>query len=300
MIGTLRGHVSLMLTILILVTGCSVVEDYELDYKGDKLVVNGVLKNDQHLKVNLSRTQAPSGTVSEQVDINGANVHLFINGKYLEKLTGSRSGNYQSSHIPEPGNEYHLEIEALGFPSVVTEPEKLPGAFPLKDFSFLKKDDVAFGAGTGYEATVILDDPPGADYYEFLIQAFHPATGLVIVNSVLSMDNGISNVPCAFYTAHQSIILDDSCFDGEQYPVGIEFLEARRVWEDGKGQEITFEKFIVSMRKISESYYRFRETAVVPLDIDYAFFEPKFLYGNIRGGYGIFAAWNEVKIEITN
>lgn len=206
-----------------------------------------------------------------------------------------------TNHIPEQGNIYHLEVEVSGLPSAVTGPEKMPDAFPLKDFSYLKKDNVAFGSGRGYEAMVVLDDPPGTgDYYEFLVQAFHPATGLVTVNSVLSMDNGISNVPCAFYTDHQSIILDDSCFDAEQYPVGIAFREARWVWIAGEGQEITFEKFVVSMRKVSESYYRFRETAIIPWGIDYAFFEPKFLYGNIDGGYGIFAAWNEIRMEIVN
>lgn len=93
----------------------------------------------------------------------------------------------------------------------------MPDPFPMKDFRYLKKDNVAFGSGTGYEAIIVVDDPPeSGNHYEFLVQAFHPATSLATVNSVLSMDNGISNVPCAFYTDHQRIVLDDSCFDGGQ------------------------------------------------------------------------------------
>lgn len=301
MVSIFKENRLLKLSMLLLFTGCSLIEDYDLNYEGDKLVVNGVLKNSEQLKINLSRSQAPSGTVSEQVEINGANVLLFVNSEYSEELTDLGNGNYQSELLPEPGNEYHLEIYAPGLPPIVAGPEKIPDIFPLADFSYTKKDNVLSNSGPGYEAMIAIDDPKGKqDYFELLIQAFHPSVGLITVRSALSGDTGIGNIPCVFYTDYNSIIIEDSCFDGEVFPVRIEFQESRWLRLNGESQEVRFEKFIVSMRKVSENYYWFWETSIVPWNFEYAFFEPKFLFSNITGGYGIFGAWNETKIEIAN
>lgn len=280
---------------------CSIVEEYDLDYDGDKLVVNGFLVNNQRLSVQISRSQAPTGEVSKDIEVRGAKVILYQDKEPIAELLEIGKGIYRTEYIPSPQVDYRLEVEATDFPKLSSSPERMPNSFPLKSFSYSKKESTAFNSNPGFEVKIELKDPPkNRDFYEFSVRGFHPRSGFVKQSTLIGGDADFGNLPCTFSSDNQSVILEDACFDGAVYTMRFEFEESNTIVINGQIEEIKLEKFVVSLRKVSESYYRYRQTSKIPEGIDYAFFEPRMLFSNIEGGYGIFGSWNETNIEIQN
>lgn len=275
-----------VLVLVPLVFSCYVIEDYQLEYAGDRLVVYGMLTNDEGLTVNVSRSQPPTGTMAEEVGISGARVLLYRDGEVAAELTESGGGVYETDYSPDMQGGYHLEVHAEGFQAVVSEVERMPEAFPLKGFSYEKKDEVLRNSRPGFEMVIDLEEPRDPEgYLEFVVHGFHPRTGYVWLN--LGVRNRVGETSNPY-------------FEGESEMARLEFEESWPMRIDGQFQEIRFERFVVSMRKVSESYVRYWETAVVPFKIEYAFYEPRILYNNIKGGYGLFGTRNETQVEILN
>ena len=273
----------------------SCMEDYQLAYEGDQLVVNSILENGERISVKLSHSQNPSGTIVSPVDVLGANVSLFKNGKFMERLQEMGKGGYLSSFEPDSLDSYHFEIQAEGYSEVKTTPEKLPSTFPLVSYHFETVE--IENSRPNYLMDLVLKDPIGyEDYYEINTYGYHPSTGEVWINSEINGDAGIGNVPCVWYSDNGSAMMHDECFDGQDYRVRLEFRQGGATRIDGDIEFVEFERFRISLRKVSTSYYQYRLTSVVPDGFENAFFEPKILYSNVTGGYGIAAAYNQTDV----
>lgn len=289
-----RSLATIALTLITMVL-VSCMEDYQLEYEGDQLVVNSILENGERISVNLSHSQNPSGTIVSPVDVLGANVLLFKNGEYVESLEEVEGGGYLSSLEPDSLDYYHFEIKAESYPEVKTTPEKLPSKFPLVSYSF-EVVEIA-DSRPNYLMDLVLEDPlDSEDYYEINTYGYHPTTGEVWINSEINGDAGIGNVPCVWYSDTGSAMMHDECFDGQDYRVRLEFRQSGSARIGGDIIRVEFDSFRISLRKVSPSYYRYRLSSVVPTGFENAFFEPKVLYSNVEGGYGIAVAYNQTNV----
>jgi len=273
----------------------SCMEDYQLAYEGDQLVVNSILENGERISVNLSHSQNPSGTIVSPVDVLGANILLFKNGEYIESLEEMGEGGYLSSFAPDSLDSYHFEIEAEGYPEVKTTPEKLPSQFPLVSYHFETVEIES--SRPNYLMDLVLKDPTGmGDYYEINVYGYRVSTGEQWILGDVKGAAGIGDVPCVWYSDGAAAMIHDECFDGQNYRVRLEFRQGRSVWLGENSEYIPFESFRISLRKVSPNYYQYRLTSEVPEGFENAFFEPKILFSNVKGGYGIAAAYNQTNV----
>lgn len=273
----------------------SCMEDYQLAYEGDQLVVNSILENGERISVNLSHSQNPSGTIVSPVDVLGASVLLFKNGEYIESLKEVGKGGYLSNFEPDSLDSYHFEIEAEGYSELKTTPEKLPSPFPLVSYHFEAVENT--DSRPSYLMDLVIKDPLGAgDYYEINVYGYRVSIGEQWILGDIKGAAGIGDVPCVWYNEESGAMIHDECFDGQNYRIRLEFRQGRYFRLAENSEYLTFESFRISLRKVSPSYYQYRLTSLIPEGFENAFFEPKILYSNVTGGYGIAAAYNQTDV----
>lgn len=285
---------------MVMFSACTHLEEYELKYQGDIVVVNGRMKNEEPIAVQLSHSQNPSGKIKEDVSIADARVQLFEDGVVKEQLEAVGDGLYRSNLIPDEGIFYQLEVTANGYPDVITEQEVIPKAFPLVDYSVEFKEDVTGSSqnNDGYELFLKINDSgQSEDYYEFEVFGIHPQLGEIHVYTSIFGDFEVNN-PCVIYPDFGGIMLKDECYNGQEFIVNLEFANSGDIELVDGFEKYTFTRFHIALRNVSKSYYRYKESTIISQGIDNAFFEPKITRSNVIGGYGIFEAYHETILDL--
>lgn len=279
--------------------GCTVDENYQLKYKGDKLVLNGVLNPQQVIQINLSRSNPPTGEVDSLLSVTGAKVELYYNGDQ-ETLVETTPGIYISStkRKPTKGDTYSLTASLDGYPEISTPKIEVPDLFPLKDFSFRETESTNYNPFPGYQLSLVIDDDElTKDYYELVVEGFHPSIGNKKLSPRVDGEIGDVKLPCE-HGRLNNILYDDACFNGQSFHIKLEVPHTESRWTGNDTEIIKYEYILLKMRKVSPSYFQYKESSAIPEGIDYAFFEPKFLYNNVEGGFGTWSAVNETIIRI--
>ncbi len=105
-----------LLTILVTIISCrELVSDEFSDFE-TKPVVNSLLIADSTLKVHLSYTGDIDSNKLEFV--TNAEIELFVNDDYVEKLDYCNNGTYCSSFAITPGNTYQCRIDIPGYETI--------------------------------------------------------------------------------------------------------------------------------------------------------------------------------------
>lgn len=282
-----------------LCVSCTVVEDYRLEYYGDKLVLNSILNTEEVIKINLSRSNPPTGQVDSLLDVAGAKVTLQYDGG-IETLVQTTPGIYISptNRKPKEGETYSITASLDGYPEISTPKIEVPSPVPLKDFSYKETESMNFTDFPGYIISLVIEDNGSTkDYYEMVVEGFHPSIGNKRLSPRIDGDIGDIKLPCE-HGRLNNILYDDACFNGQSFHLKVEVPHTESRWTGNDTEIIQYHYILVKMRSVSPSYFKYKESSVIPEGIDYAFFEPKFLYNNVEGGYGIWSAVNETIIII--
>ncbi|GAB2783437.1 hypothetical protein GCM10027275_29260 [Rhabdobacter roseus] len=287
------------LVLLSLALGCKErALDLELPYAGDKLVLFSQIKAGDTLKMEVQKTYPPTGQYTYINGITNATVKLFDEKGYVETLKHGKNGLYTSATglVWKENDSYRIEVEAPGFPKAITDFETMPAPPVILSYEFSKDIDSRSNAGTpSRELNIKIQDSDieKPNYY------------MIIIKRVVGKETIGVNV----FDLDKPSEFDDPCefryFGRFVFP---DFCKVNGVLAFRKGLELTYtyslnidpkarDKIVVSTRQISKSYYEFCKTYYAEDDLIVAFKTPYPRYTNITGGYGIFAAYNEVEKE---
>ncbi|MDZ7934694.1 MAG: DUF4249 domain-containing protein [Emticicia sp.] len=281
--------------------GCRKVElSVDLPYQGDKLVVYGLIVPTEIVSVKVTKTYPPTGKITYIDGISDAEVLLFENDKLVEKLKYTGSGIYKSetSFKPKEKFAYSLKINAKGFPLVSTSNEIVPTLPKILSFKFDEKIESSLNKGRPARKFIlnIADNDRASNFFSIKLEAFWQDTKANLVNFSIDQASGADS-PC-FFEYVKSFILNDVCFSNVDYEFkrGFEMNPIFEINNDFVRKDP--ERVVAKICQINKSYYEFCKTYYDEEGLLQAFNTPNPRYSNIKGGYGIFAAYNEVLIDL--
>ena len=282
-----------LITCLYIVSACNKrLDNYDLEYSGDRLVVFGNISNEDGVKVYLTHTLPPTGIYYlDDIDVNvsGALVTLLENNILVDTLEESEPGFYVASFLPTPGNNYSIQIVTPGFEtvysSIVTYPEPiiLDGINYETGFEDINGDP-AFSVKPIFTDNIIQDN-----YYCFGFKLFVGEvtyTGNIFVSpddEVLSCKSGD-----LIFDERLNKVYSDNCFPGNSFP--LTFIGSK---VEHESEIIPYDKCEFSVGAVSKELNDYIVNQSETAGTQLLFSDPKLNYTNITNGFGVFWAQND-------
>ncbi len=298
----------LTLIVIILFQACTKIIDIDIPEFPAAPVINCFFSDDSVLVLKLTKTVSPFDSASNP--LIGANIQLYENDSLVETL-GFSNGFYVSTLIPCMGKSYKIKavIPALSDAGEISSVDKLPMKPILEAFTFC---DSALLDQDGYpvsQAVInISDNSDDVQYYEVLLELMYKRSSYDTVYEKRiadycpeNYDPVITREGLAEFKP-STLIFSNELFRGSHYSLKINFQN--ELYIDDTYPQYKELTVIVHLRKVSESYYRYKRQLVIHQSSIQSDFwsgttEPSPMYSNIAGGYGIFAGYTEVLDTVT-
>lgn len=278
-----------------------------------KLVVNGLICPDSLISVNVRKTTSILSTENSLVE--NAVVILFKNNLEIDTLEYFGQGNYKSlKHRAFSGNTYSILVNSIGYPSA-SATDTVPEATSIFDGTRVSGNSFDAYGDPHIDYEIRINDSPEKNLYElFFIQQQFPSKftasyfisfqiELVIADPVLRAESDLDYSPFTY-------LFSDKLFNGQQYLMKNKFMSA-----------VTGGYFTTSfapepkvhyaiLRTVSRNYFNYRKLWLrhyrnqqignkVEEPISTTLLSsPIPMYSNIKGGYGIFAAYNQTNYKL--
>lgn len=273
-------------------SSCETVVNLDVPYEDSKLVVNSFFNPDSAFSISLyqSRFILDEGYFKK---VSGASVILHDSeGNRLAKLKETETGIYEANVKPQAGKEYTIKVSKEGFETVTATDH-----IPVNSAKITK-----YEASQGFYSesnrreyltlSLWIDDPAGKDFYE--IYGTQKITIYTNQGDTLTSENVLhfsSSDPIFtdYVLNSEFLYFDDKLFEGEVRK--ITFKASLDDWYCTE-QCVETEKITVYLRKVSESYFNYKDTNALQREIrEGPFAEPVIIYNNIKNGFGIFAGY---------
>lgn len=280
--------------------------ELQIDLNGVKpeLVVLANFSDLDTMEVVVSKSR-PVLDQEQAVYLPNANVELFINDKFADRLTFVASpipqipGYYHSKEVvPQPGDRLRLTVDAAGFPSAAAEstmplPVGIDTAFTALLIE-IHEVDLFFNQAT-ITAHIKVLDPPGPHFYHlnFYMQGYDyriDIEGDTLKTNFYSLplvtfplDDAIPLIP---YLDDRGVLFTDDALevdDGE--------LSFTATFQYRRSDQL-LGHFLIELRSASPEYYDYHRSLVRQYQASQdPFAEPVILYSNVENGQGIFAGF---------
>ncbi|KEO73426.1 hypothetical protein EL17_13890 [Anditalea andensis] len=285
---------------MVTLVSCERFLEVELPGQEPRMVLNALLEPSDSLTVFLTKSKGVlEGRASngEFELVEGANVYLkdqegrIYPLEYINRSSPYETNAYYylSGHEFLAGQTYEIIAEKEGFPTITSE-QKLPDRIQLKSIDIINLGPVdGNGNNNELEITVKFDDPPGSNFYEISGSFF--ASDTVIIEGIPYVNNyfldpsliPVNPVYKKDYLMRPVLLFSDNLFNGSV---------SEMVFRTTIPRNVEFQ-FTIKFSHISESYYRFYDTADLQRsnrgDI---LSQPVLVYNNINNGMGIFKSRN--------
>ncbi|WP_373331119.1 DUF4249 domain-containing protein [Salmonirosea aquatica] len=119
--------------LLLLTTGCEETDlNLDVPYAGDKLVLWGKLKAGSPIRIQVTRTFNPVGSIPNDVSVSDAKVELLVDGKESIELSSlaSERGVYVSDRIVQAGATYIVKASTPLLSAAESAPVLVPSDVP--------------------------------------------------------------------------------------------------------------------------------------------------------------------------
>ncbi|MBD0256016.1 MAG: DUF4249 domain-containing protein [Cytophagales bacterium] len=292
--------------VVLMLAACQRDLDVALPYEGDRLVIYGLLTADSVVSVRIDKTAPPTGPFLYADSVPDATAALFENGVFVENLQYAGREIYRSpsGFKPKAGGEYFLRVSAPGLPDAETAPEVVPAAVQLEQY--VLGDTIAnlfLGEARRLTFTFRDEETPG-DFYYAGIEGKYLSNRLTFNTFVVGRPLEASEDLCGFRAENNQYVLQDVCFNGQSfsYELGTEvtgFLqEYKGISERPRGQ-VKCDQLFLRFRKITKTYRDYLHVAGWEHEgFLSAFTLPVREYTNVKGGYGVWAAYSEHVVDV--
>jgi hypothetical protein len=320
---------------LLSITSCGPLEvSADLPDRGGLITIIGVFTADSTWNIDVTSsksildTKAFYGLGETDIDqITNAQVIIRENGQVQDNLIYSpktfivETWEYRSSNSnihPLPGKTYDIEVTVPGVgtatsTSFVPSPVRLTSAVAGTEITTISSHRIngSFKDLTGFQAVPVdieIDDPDGKNFYEIIVKLqtrdvhssliwqatplftrdmrFHN-TGLTPGGKLLS------NASDEYY----SVLFSDNDAQAKQLKLSL-MMPVLLEYVDGQNAMRTDVIYSVVLRTLSKECFQYLASQELQSYSDGdPFAQPVVVYGNVKGGLGIFAGVSEYAIE---
>ena len=324
-------HNLLIVTFSILIfNSCEKVIEFNGEETKPMIVVNSFVTPDSLIYAQISKSKFFLSNKTGFDYINNADVSLYINNIFKEKLTFTSDGLYLSSLKPNTGDTIRFVITANGLDDVESvsvipdQPVILSADTTFKisftDFQLEGEDTIGYyQAGELGFRIKFKDESNRPDYYRLTLKkhAVIDAGGGVTYEEVDYMPfilEGFQNTNTGggLFDIFGGIIVDsknqqlitDELFNGKEFVLKFTALSSRRMVKPGYedrffygSDNVVSEEYIVNLQGISKDMYLYLKSKEMSDGIMDGFFtEPVQIYNNISKGIGILGSYTSNRV----
>lgn len=305
-----------LLSIIALIAGLNACEKY-IPYDdiapNPLMVVNGIQQVGQPAKLIVEKSSFYLGGTRD-LRVKDVTAALFVNGEFKESLHVIDSGVYQTytdwetgdevselqyaftycegTYILCEGDQLRFEVSSPEFEETAMAECSLPAVPNVISFDTLKVEHYADNENlANYSFALTIDDPAGANYYNF-----YPQQGLSAFTSSDPVFSDFMNVldiedmfgsESEYYGSGPYNVFNDQYFDGKQYSVEMKMS----YWIDGN---YIYEPFVVEVTCVDAGLYQYLKSYNTYSYVDGGLLElvtePVQVYSNVRNGVGLVCA----------
>lgn len=297
---------------LIVVFSCTTDYDLSIPYKGNQIVLNGILNPDSILKIKLSFSQDLTDTTAPE-NIENASVQVLENGSTWIELHHNIDGEYISDARVKRGNSYRILVNVDGY--VPVEAEDWVPLAPVISACYRRENN-----SDSYDARVDLDvfndqvvenrywfDVSVRDYkkensaeVELTKLYYLTCADLFLDNFNSSYDNTLHNF---YYTLFMR--QSDESKNKKSFPLTISGADGNPFFRYETLQALDENQALyVSAYNCSAAYDRYLKSTLIEFlnnelyDMSSPINGPVKIYSNVKNGLGIFAAYSVKTIEV--
>jgi hypothetical protein len=299
----------IMLKVLLvaIIAGCQKDLGVELPYEGKRLVVFGLISADSIVSVKVDGTGPPTGVFLYADSVADASVELFEDGVFLETLKYTGKGIYRSPNNFKPvtGKGYSIKVTAPGFPPAETSSEIIPSRVQLEEYILGDTIPSIFTGETARRVTfTFIDDAQESDFYNAIIIGQYKGNYTYLNTFVADRPYEASEDICGFPSEGSQYVLQDVCFNGQPFTFSLGVAMVGSVQEvkgidKRPGEQVECDQIFLRLRKITKTYRDYLRVAGIENEgFLSAFTIPIREYTNIKGGYGVWAAYSEDVVDV--
>lgn len=242
--------------------------EYDLLYEGDRLVLNAFVFN-QGVTARLTRSHHPQFPLPASLAIPGRVWLCDAEGVIIAELEDLGIGDFELNMPLATGTGYRLKASSNGFDPVISEAVTIPEpANPLAvDFRGIDpEDDNIFLVDL-----LFTDVPDRKDIYIWSGKSLKNGRAEDYILGYLYSEIGEQ---CSFFGS-----FPDDCFAGREFQFD---CYIRRINMPPRNDSLRIE-----FGTVQPEYQKYLKSAELTGDLENIFSEPRPLFSNVNGGYGI-------------
>lgn len=311
---------------------CSCINDIEFngEQQESKLVMNSFLTPDSAVKVHITRSKFFLEDDTKFDAITNADVKLFVNGSFVEKLSHIQNGYYAGNYFPKEHDVIKLVASAPQLEEVNASTTIIPnqliigvdsttlslGATPIIEYKYsptthiTSLDTIGYNYNKGLDLRIRFKDKPNEkNFYRILVtqKSYFENGKFMTGGAITRLDDmvfGNNNTDFTGEGSFNSVYneFNDQLFDGDSYELKIRVLYfCGKLFENKiktntstiETTKFTKKEIVVHLQSISESYYRFLKSLSVYNNANDFLSEPVQIYSNIENGMGILVNYTQ-------
>lgn len=297
----------------------------EIEFNGDDtasmMVLHSILTPDSVIKAHITKSKFFLRDDSSFDPVTDAEVNVYVNNVFAEKLTARGKGVYTGSYRPQPGDTVKITARnnSLGEVRSLTEishPNPVISVdtsfinlneFPLTGFSNIPgqfgEDTIGKIINKKINFTVNFNDPDVKNFYRLSVKTrLYFSTGEIRESmSWFQSDDLVfgSNDEGSLFDSNSNSYyheFSDELFNGKKYGLKFNLTASETIYRPGKeprknGENDLYlpikQEVIINLQSISKSYFLYlRSRAANNSYVEY-FSEPVQIHNNIENGIGL-------------
>jgi len=320
-------HLLFIISLSIIFFSCTNEIEFNGEQQKPMLVLNSFVTPDSVIKVLLTRSKFFLDDDSKFDTIINAEVKLYVNDIFVEKLNPNTNGYYTGAYFPKENDMLKFVAISPQLGEVAATTNIVPkqaiigidsssvslGVYPDVQYSSynggpLIADTTGYRYSTGLDLRIRFKDTPNVkNYYRLVLKGkSYYTNGKVVENTINSSTDDlvfggsqtdILGEMSSYYLFNE---FNDQLFDGKTYELKtrVYFQKTKLIKKPNTSKPTDIEtvtvsrqELIVVLQSISESYYQYLKTIAANQSGEDFFSEPVQIYTNIQNGLGIFGSY---------
>ena len=295
-----------ILFLFISLSSCEKELNIDLPFEGSRLVIYCLMNPDSAWSVKVGKTIPATGDHALDWGIETARVVVLEDGIAIDTLQHTGQGRYRSASAKGPrfNHDYQLNVQATNFPTAETLSEHLPDPVTVDKFRFDESVSSPFGSGKKAKKLLLTlrDDQQRINKYSVQVSGYYKGIYNALSIFGINRPDDVEDL-CGFRTTENTFVLKDDCFNQGLFTVqlGVEltgFVQAELQEPGNLSNTRDADQIVCRVLSLSDSYYRYLKSYYQPEGFETIFNQPQNVYSNVKGGYGILAAYQQKVVII--
>ncbi len=322
--------INILTTLFLAITFTACEKEIEFTGKVSKplMVVNSIISSDSVISAYITKSKFFLENDETFDNVNNADVSVYINGVFKEKMANTQDGLYQTSFIPNQGDTVEIKATASGLddvnsktivsyqPDIISLDTTLKSMTITPNLTYSSVNGGPFTVDTtGYSVNFDLNVKikikdngsinnsyrlePSLIYPNDSSKYFYSNSVYTTFDGILSENqNGVSDFLDISGSYNMYGIFTDEIFNGKEFTVSCTIHCSLYYSLSNLHENYLY----INLQEINSDYYNYLYTRDMSINSEGPFSEPVQIYSNINGGIGILGSYsnsnNSTKINL--